>query len=268
MKPLGASGAWRGVVAAGLHAAALGGLDDHLGAVDVAGDDVAAGVDQRVGGLRLAHRQRPVAGEDHLHGGVRVGLAGAEQHRVDVGQHRGDRLGGDEADLVRLGGQAGGDAVDEVGLVEIAEIAAGVLRVGILVPQRRGVAELDVGVLLGHVDHERRVVAERGGEDQPGAVELDHRFHRLGDGVGLRHVLFLDDGDAGHLLQRFGGDRVGLVPAVVVARADVDDADGEVGGARRAHRHDAGGDAERAEGGAPFQKLAARKNEVRHPGTP
>ena len=40
-----------------------------------------------------------------------------------------DRLGGDEAELVRLGRKAGGDAIDVMRLVEIAEIAAEVLRV-------------------------------------------------------------------------------------------------------------------------------------------
>ena len=56
----------------------------------------------------------------------------------------------------------------------------------------------------------------------------------LETGVGLRHVLFLDDFDARHFLQRLDRDGVRLVPAEVVARADIDDADREVGGARRA----------------------------------
>ena len=213
-------------MAAGLHAALLGGLDDDLRAVDVAGDDVAAGVDQRVGGFRLANRHRPVAGEDHLHRRLRIDRARAEQHRIDVGEHAGDRLGGDEADLVGLGRQAGGDAVDVMGLVEIAEIGAGVLRVLVLVPQRRGVAELDLRIFLGDVDDEGRVIAERGRQDEARAVEVDHRLHRLGDGVGLGHVLFLDDFDARHQLERCGRDRMRLVPAEVVARADIDDADG------------------------------------------
>jgi hypothetical protein len=57
-----------------------------------------AGVGQRLGGLGLADRQRPVAGEDHLDGGVRVRLAHTERERVDVEQHGRDRLGGDEAE--------------------------------------------------------------------------------------------------------------------------------------------------------------------------
>ena len=56
----------------------------------------------------------------------------------------------------------------------------------------------------------------------------------LGAGVGLRNVLLLDDLDARHLLERLDGDRMRLVPAEVVARADIDDADGEIGGERAA----------------------------------
>jgi len=87
------------------------------------------------------------------------------------------------------------------------------------------VAELDGGILLRRFDDERLVVAERGRQHEVGAVEIDHRFHRLGDGVGLRHVLFLDDGDARHLLQHVHGHRMRLVPAEIVARADIDGAE-------------------------------------------
>ena len=135
---------------------------------------------------------RPFAGEHHLHDGLRVGLAGAEQHRVDVAEHGGDRLGGDEADLVGGGGQAGGDAVDVVALVQVAEVAARVHRVLVLRPQRSGVAELDGGKLLGRVHDERLEIAERGGEDEVGAVQVDHGLHGLGDGHGLGNILFLD----------------------------------------------------------------------------
>src|SRR5713226_4220614 len=46
-----------------MDAAPLGVLDDHLGAVDVAGQNVRALVDETVRRLRFLHRQRPVAGE-------------------------------------------------------------------------------------------------------------------------------------------------------------------------------------------------------------
>jgi hypothetical protein len=81
-------------------------------------------------------------------------------------------------------------------LVEIGEVAAGIRGIGVLLPERRGVTEGDVRILLGEIDDERIVVAERGREDQVGAIEIDHRLHRLGDSVGLGDVLFLDHSDA------------------------------------------------------------------------
>ena len=88
-----------------------------------------------------------------------------------------------------------------------------------------------------------------------GAVELDHRFHGLGDGDGLRDVLFLDHLHARDLLQRLGGDGMRLVPAEVVARTDIDDADGELGGVGQwlAAGREAGDT-----GRCPLQEAAAR----------
>ena len=83
--------------------------------------------------------------------------------------------------------------------------------------------------LLRHLDHVRVVVSERGREQQRRAVEIDHRLDGLFDRVGFRHFLFLDDLEAGHLLQRRGALGVSLVVAVVVARTDIDEADGGVG---------------------------------------
>ena len=88
--------------------------------------------------------------------------------------------------------------------------------------------ELDIRIFLGHLDDERRVIAKRGRENESGAVEIDHRFHRLGAGVGLRNILFLDDLDARHQFQGLGGDRMRLVPAEIVASPDIDDAHSEV----------------------------------------
>ena len=194
----------------------------------VARDDVAARINERIGGFGLAHGHRPLAGEHHLHHHLRVGLAGAEQHRVDVAQHGGDRLGGNEADLVGRGRQAGCDAIDVVRLVEVAEIAPRVQGVLVLRPQRRGVAEQDGGELLGRVHHEGVEVAEGGGEYQIGAVQIDHRLHGFGDGNGLRHILFLDHLDARDRLQGFRGHGMGLVPSEVVARPDINEPDNHV----------------------------------------
>ena len=133
------------------------------------------------------------------------------------------------------------------------------------VPQRRGVAELHVGVLLGEVDHERIEIAERGAEDEVGAVEVDHRFHRLGDGIGLGDVLLLDDGDVGDALENLHGDGVCLVPAEIIARADIDGTQRDVGGVGRAderHGQRRGGKA----GGARLQKGTAGKGLEGHRG--
>ena len=129
-------------------------------------------------------------------------------------------------------------------------------------------AELDVGILLRHGEHERVEIAEGGREDQPRPVELDHALHRFRDGIGLGHVLFLDDGHVGDRLERLGGNRVGLVPAEVVTRPDIDDADGE----RRRHglpqRQDAAREAEGAERCTTLEELAARQVEIGHLHTP
>ena len=124
--------------------------------------------------------------------------------------------------LPRGGRQTGRDAVHVMRLVEVAEIRSRIGRVGILVPQRSRMAELDIGVFLGRLDHEGAVIAERCGQDQVRAVKVDHRFHRLRDGIGFGHLLLFDDGDAGHLFQHVHGQRMGLVPAEIVARADID----------------------------------------------
>jgi hypothetical protein len=168
------------------------------------------------------------------------------QHEgVDIVQHQLDRLGGDEADLVRLGGQPGGDTVDIMGLIEETEIAAEILRMLARGPQGSRMPELGLCIFFSQIDHERIKVAEGGAEDQCGSVQVDHRLHGLGAGIGLRDILFLDDLDPGHRLQRLGGDRMSLVPAEIVARPDIDDADGDVAG-RPDQRWKGGGTGERA----------------------
>jgi hypothetical protein len=202
----------------------------------VAGDDVDAGVDQAVGGFRLLHRHRPVAGEDHLQGRVRIGEARTEHEGVDVAQELRDRLGGHEAELAGLGGMAGDNAGDVLRLVDIAEIAADVLRV-LLGPQAAGVLEARLGILASELEDVRAEIAEGGRKQQRGAVEIDHRLHGLLDRVGLRHLLLFHHLDAGHLLERGGAGGVRLVVAVVVARADIDEADDRILRERRAPRH-------------------------------
>ena len=131
------------VIAADHRAAARGVLDHGLRAVDVTGEDVDALVDQAVGGFGFLDRHRPVAGEDHLRGRLRVGEPGAEREGVDVAQHLRDRFCGDKAELAGFaGGIAGDDAGDVLGLVDIAKIAAGVLRI-LVAPQPAAMLEAE-----------------------------------------------------------------------------------------------------------------------------
>ena len=210
------------------------------------------GVHEAVGGFRLLHRHRPVAGEDHLQGRVRPREPRAEHEGVDVAQELRDRLGGHEAELAGLGGMAGDDAGDVLRLVDIAEIAADVLRV-LLRPQPAGMLEPGLGIFVGELEHVRAEIAEGGRKQQRGAVEVDHRLHGLLDRVGFRDLLLLDHLDAGHLLQRGGAGGVRLVVAVVVARADIDEADDGILGERGASRQRR---CQRAGGGA-LQQMSA-----------
>ena len=168
---------------------------------------------------------------------VTFGLASLapKRERVDVAQHLRNGLGGDEAELAGLRHIAGDDAADMLRLVDIAEIAAGVFRI-LVRPQAAAMLEAQLRILRRLLEHVRIVVAERGREEQRRAVEIDHRFHGLLHGVGLGDFLFLDHLDAGHLLERGGAGGVRLVVAIVVARADIDEADGGVGGHCRAQR--------------------------------
>jgi hypothetical protein len=113
--------------------------------------------------------------------------------------------------------------------VDIAEIAAGVFRI-LLRPQAAAMLEAQLRKLGRHLEHVRIVIAERCREQQRRPVEIDHRLHGLFHGVGLGDFLFLDHLDAGHFLESGRAGGVGLVVAIIVARADIDEADGRIGG--------------------------------------
>jgi hypothetical protein len=212
----------------------------------VTGEDVDALVDQAVSGFGFLDRHRPVTGEDHLRGCLRVGKLGAEREGVDVAQHLRDRFRRDEPELAAFGGVAGDDAGNILRLVDIAEIAAGVGRV-FLAPEAAAMLEAQFWKFLCHLDDVRVVIAERGREQQRRAVEVDHGLDGLLDRVGLGHLFFFDHLEAGQLLHRRRALRVGLVVTVVVARPDIDEADGGAGCARGA----------RAESGAECQRRTA-----------
>ncbi len=135
-----------GVVAADIGAASGGGFDHHLGAVDVASDDIATGVGERIGRLGLLHRKRPLAGEDHLAGDRRIDGACPEQEGVDVEQHLRDGLGRDESDLLGLAGMACGDAVEILAHADVAEVGADIGRMLPFGPHAAAMLEPDVGV--------------------------------------------------------------------------------------------------------------------------
>ena len=70
--------------------------------------------------------------------------------------------------------------------------------------------------------------------------------------------------DAGHRLERLGGDPcVHLVPAEIIARADIDDADGERRRAGEIDRKKTGGEAE-STCRAALEQPAARNIERSH----
>ena len=73
-----------------------------------------------------------------------IHAAGAEREGVDVAQHLRNRLGGDEAELLRLGHVAGDDARQVLALVDVAEVAADVGRVLAFLVQAAAVQEGDV----------------------------------------------------------------------------------------------------------------------------
>src|SRR5450830_1823670 len=133
-----------GVVAADHLAALGGGLDHHLGAVDVHGEHVHALIGQAVGGLGLLDGHGPVAREDHAAGDVRVHRARAQQEGIDVAQHLRNRLGGHEADLAALAHVAGHHAIEVLAFVDVAEEAAHVLGVFAFGPQAATVREAHI----------------------------------------------------------------------------------------------------------------------------
>ena len=181
------------------------------------GDDVGAALDQRHGGLLLGRRIVPGERPDDLDGRRRVDRTGAEGEGVEAGDHGGDRLGGDEADLVGLGHRAG----DHPG--EIAAVPELAVEIEDVVGRRdgRGDAEEElVGILLGDLLGER-LIAERGREDHV---------------VALRDEVLLDIGDIGRLgdrldegrrdalcLEAFAAGVVAEGPAGIADRSDIDE---------------------------------------------
>jgi hypothetical protein len=252
------------VIAADKGAASGRRLDDNLGAVDMAGDDISALIDQRIGGFRFLHRQRPFTREDDLACDRGIDRARAQEEGIDVEQHLRDGLGCDKADLLALRGMAGRDAVQILPHADVAEVGAGIHRVLVLVPHAAAMAELHIRELGAHRQHMRVEIAKRGREDERGAIEIDHALHGLLHIDRLGDVLLLDDGHAFDGLEGRSTLGMGLVVAIVILGADVDEADG--GGCRQCRPHEqAGGqEARRNTRSGGLQKLAAGKQGIHH----
>jgi hypothetical protein len=139
-------------------------------------------------------------------------------------------------------------------------------------------AKLDawrIGVLLRHRQQER-IVVERGGDYEPGAAVGDQALHRLAIGSRLGVVLAapvigtlgeivrLDGAGVRNPLQRQGGHGMGLIPAPIEARTDIDETRDEPAGARNPYGEgslEQGRGAERPHG---FEQLAPIAIEARH----
>ena len=208
------------------HLAALGcGFHHHLGAIDVHGEHVTTLVRQAVGGFGLLDGHGPVAGENHAAGDVGLDRAGAHQKRVDVAQHLRNGLGRHKSDLLAFGHVPGDHAVEVLTLVDVAKKAADVLGVFALGPHPAAMGKPHIRVLGGQREDVGVEVSERGGNDQPRAILGNHASHGLLHRGGFGHVLLFHQLDAGQLFQFGGSLCVGLVVAVVVARAHIDHPD-------------------------------------------
>ena len=167
------------------------------------GEEDAAAVDELDGGFLLKVGAEPGVGEGHFHGGGGADAAGAEEEGGVAGLDLGVGVGADVADLGLVGGDlalldhlvelhARGDAAEVAALKDGRERVVEVGQAGGVGLGAGGVAELDVGELLGGLDHEG-LVAEGVGEDD-GAAGVDElgglvvALLTLGD-VGLDDVL-------------------------------------------------------------------------------
>ena len=211
------------------------------GGIGVLGDDVAALVDQRLGGIGFLGRIVPGRGPDHLGLEIGVHLLRGERKGVDAHHHLRDREGGDVAGRARFRHVPGDGADHGAALIEAGVVGGDVL--GALIAGR--VLELQLRELLRHLD--RRVhEAEGGGEDQlvAGLGELAdgaRRVRPLGD---VLDEAGLDLG-AVFLFQRLAALVVRPGPAMVADRPDIDesDAEGRLGEGAPARKRQGGGSA-------------------------
>ena len=204
------------------------------------GDQDAAVGDELGGAFLLKGRIVPGVGEGDFHGGGGADVADAEEEGGVTGLHFGIGVSADVADLGLVCGdgagldhlvelQARGDTAEEAAFIDggKAVVVVGKTRgVGL---GAGGVAELDLGVLLGDLDEEG-LMAEGIGEDEVAALVDEllggvSAFLTLGD-TGLEQVL------NAQLLAGFLGrvDEVEVVGGVLVMQEDEAGLDRGLGG--------------------------------------
>ena len=151
-----------GMVTGTKNATALTRFDDHLGAIDMTGDDIDALIDKAIGRLCLFDRHGPIARENDLCGGLWIGNAGPQCKRIDIAQHLRNRFGCDEAQFAGLRRMARHNARKVLGFVDVTKIAPHVLRVLPLLVQAASVQERHIGIFLGDVQEVGIKIAKRG----------------------------------------------------------------------------------------------------------
>ena len=238
---LGRDGGHVVVIAGVVHAASLS-SGRRGGVIGVLGDDDAAEVDQRLGGVRFRGGVRPGADELNLHGRARADAARAQIVSGEAGNDLREGVRADVADdslilgdlavvdeLLHL--QARGNTRDIAAFIDVGEC---VVRVGQIVIAAALVGhadELHVRI-LGRNGQHGRLVAVRVVEDDLAAI-LDQLFVGNGNGVALDEVPLDDpfDVDAFGLQLLVGSflaahEVVGVALVVLIADEDEADLDG------------------------------------------
>ena len=206
--------------------------------VSVLADELAAIGDQLLSAFLLQSLIVPAAGEGNFHGGSGADRASAQEERGVAGDNFRIGESTDIADLsLILGKLAGIDHLVELHtggntgqVTALIDGGEGIVIVGQLIGVSAGaggVAELDIGILLGGVDHEG-LMAEAVGEDDVAAILSQVAsgvvaLLALGN-VGLEDVVSI--GQTQILDGRFSGvDEVEVVGGVFVVQGDEADLD-------------------------------------------
>ena len=208
-----------GIPAKRQHAFFLRGLH-HGGRIGVLHQHVTALRNQRQGGFAFLARIKPGIHPDGAGGDGRVDAAGAQGEGVDVADHFRDGDGRHHAQLVALAHLAGHHA-QHVGAFIGAHVVHAQVGAGLVAG---GVHEDGVGEGFGHFHHLVHV-AKRGAEHHFMAFLRQVAEYPLGVG-GFWYVF---DKGGGHFaarlrFQRLAAHIVGVGPAVVASRADINKA--------------------------------------------